>query len=132
MCLRIRWEAMKINILYPFLCFLFVFISIFLSYFSLFKNHQAIKSIFVSIGNILSFIPYLISLKSSRRSSFKSSNLIKNEIAKKNSKKQNKYKSLKIDYEYNDELEDITNIKIYKLVFISIVEYIQNFLLFYN
>ena len=46
--------------------------------------------------------------------------------------KQKQYKSLKIDYEYNNELEDITNIKIYKLIFISIVEYIQNFLLFYG
>ena len=76
MCLRIRWEAMKLNILYPFLCFLFIFISIYLSYFSIFKDHQAIKSIFVSIGNILSFIPYLILAKSSRRSFFKSSKSI--------------------------------------------------------
>ena len=132
MCLRIRWEAIKLNILYPFLCFLFIFISIYLSYFSIFKAHQVVKSIFVSIGNILSFIPYLISLKSSRASFFKSSNSIKKKIAKKDNMKQNKYKSLKINYEYNDELEDITKIKMYKLIFISIVEYIQNFLLFYG
>jgi len=132
MCLRIRWEAMKLNILYPFLCFLFIFISIYLSYFSIFKDHHAIKSIFVSIGNILSFIPYLISLRSSRGSFFKSSKSIKREIANKDIMKKNKYKSLKINYEYNDELKDITNIKLYKLIFISIVEYIQNFLLFYG
>ena len=132
MCLRVSWEAVKLNLLYPFLCFLFIFISIYLSYFSIFKEHQAVKSIFVSIGNILSFIPYLISLKSSRKSFFKSSKSIKKIIAKKDTSKQNKYKSLKINYEYNDELEDITNISMYKLIFISIVEYIQNFLLFYG
>jgi hypothetical protein len=132
MCLRIRWEAMKLNILYPFLCFLFIFISIYLSYFSIFKDHQAIKSIFVSIGNILSFIPYLILAKSSRRSFFKSSKSIKKKITNKDTMKQKKYKSLKINYEYNDELEDITKIKMYKLIFISVVEYIQNFLLFYG
>lgn len=128
MILRIRWKALKLNFLYPFCCSLFILISIFISFYSIFRDHLIIKNIFVSIGNILSFIPYLISLRISKQtlSEFKNpnDNLLSNDS------KESKYKSLKIDLEYNDELKEVTYIKKYNYFFFSFIEFLQNLILF--
>ena len=128
MCITIKCKAIKDNSLYPFLCFLFSFISIHLSLNSIFIKHNYLQTVYSSIGNTLSFIPYLIYLRTTRNSSNKSDNL---EI-KPSPKhiKNKKYKSLKIDYEYNDKYEEIAYIKGYHFLFLSLIEFLQNLSLY--
>ena len=128
MCITIKCKAIKDNSLYPFLCFLFSLISIHLSINSLFIKHNYLQTVYSSIGNTLSFIPYLIYLRTTRNSSNKSDVLEIKPIPKHNKKKN--YKSLKIDYEYNDKYEEIAYIKGYHFLFLSLIEFLQNLSLY--
>ena len=123
MCLKIRCKSVKENLVFPILSFIFVFISINLSLFTIFKEHYIIKNIYTSFGDILSFIPLLISLRLSR-ASIHNINNNNNNLPKKNVHKDN-IKSLKINYEYNDQLEEITKIKWYSLFFLSLIDFLQ-------
>lgn len=124
MCIKISCHALKENLMFPFFAFLFFFISIYISEYSQFHEHIIIKNTFVSLGNILSFIPLLFSLKLSRKSIDKSTVSNKYILSKSTNK------SLKIDYEYNDKLKEITEIKCYHLFFISFIDFLLLILIF--
>ena len=129
MCIRIRCSAIKDNLIFPLCSFIFFFISINLPDFSLFKEHIIIKNIYGSFGNILSFIPYLISLKISRNTIAKF-----NKIQNKKENNTSTSKSLAINYEYNDKLEEVSNIKCSSLFFVSFIDFLQviSFFIEYN
>ena len=124
MCLKISCHAIKDNLVFPFLSFLFFFIAIYISEYSQFNEHIIIKNTFASIGNILSFIPLLFSLKLSRKSIDKTTSSNKYILSKSTNK------SLKINYEYNDKLKEITQIKCYHLFFISFIDFLLLILIF--
>ena len=71
---------------------------------------------------MLSFIPLLISRKMSRNSIYKS--YTPKRVVHKDKQK------LKIDYVYNDQLEEITYIKSYSLFFLSFLDFLEVISLF--
>ena len=84
-----------------------------------------IRNIYISIGNILCFIPFLISCKiTNDKFSPENNNIYRDRYRDIN------YKSLKINYEYSDKLKLITNIKFYNLLILSFVDFLQSYTLF--
>ena len=69
--IKISCKAVKENLVFPITSFVFLFIAIHLSLFTKFGEHYIIKNIYISFGNMLSFIPLLISHKISRNSIIK-------------------------------------------------------------
>lgn len=128
MCITIKCRAIKDNSLYPFFSFLFVLISIHISINSLFNEHNYLKSVYSSIGKIFSFIPYLIMLRQSRNSM----HISKDQEKKPNPKPKHKknYKSLKVDLVYNDQYKEISYIKGYHYLLLSLIEFLQCLSLF--
>ena len=127
MCLKIRCRSVKENLIFPLVSFIFLFLSIHLTIFSIFKDHMVIKNIYVSFGNILSFIPLLISNKTLK---FSTSGYLKFKSYKSKKRISDSIKSLEINYEYNDKLEKITKINWYSLVILSLIDYLQELFLF--
>ena len=127
MCLKIRCRSVKENLIFPLASFIFLFLSIHLTIFSIFKDHMVIKNIYVSFGNILSFIPLLISNKTLK---FSTSGYLKFKSYKSKKRISDSIKSLEINYEYNDKLEKITKINWYSLVILSLIDYLQELSLF--
>ena len=127
MGLKIRCRSVKENLIFPLVSFIFLFLSIHLTIFSIFKDHMVIKNIYVSFGNILSFIPLLISNKTLKISTSGYLNFKSNKSKKRIS---DSIKSLEINYEYNDKLEKITKINWYSLVILSFIDYLQELFLF--
>ena len=127
MCLKIRCRSVKENLIFPLVSFIFLFLSIHLTIFSIFKDHMVIKNIYVSFGNILSFIPLLISNKTLKIST---SGYLKFKSYKSKKRISDSIKSLEINYEYNDKLEKITKINWYSLVILSFIDYLQELFLF--
>ena len=123
MCLIIRCKTIKEHLLFPFFSFIFVIIPILISKNSLLKEHILIRNIYISIGNILCFIPFLISCKlTNDKFSPENNNIYRD--------RDTNYKSLKINYEYSDKLKLITNIKFYNLLILSFVDFLQSYTLF--
>ena len=127
MLIYFNTEGINYYFLCPFISFFFLVGASFAAGQSIFGKYAYTQHIIISFGEMLAIIPYFISLK------------IEEDTYKNNSKRSNlnnngkkKTKSLNYELEYNDREEELSHIKLYHIVLLGFVDFLQSFSMFYG
>ncbi len=127
MLIYFNTEGINYYFLCPFISFFFLVGASFAAGQSIFGKYAYTQNIIISFGEMLAIIPYFISLK------------IEEDTYKNNSKRSNlnnngkkKIKSLNYELEYNDREEELSHIKLYHIILLGFVDFLQSFSIFYG
>lgn len=127
MLIYFNTEGINLYFLFPFISFFCLVGASFVSGRSIFGQSAYIQNIIISFGEILAIIPFLISVKIDE-------DIYKESTKRNNSKNKNeietKKKSLAYNYEYSNVEEELSHVKIYHILLLGFVDFVQSFVCF--
>ena len=126
MLIYFNTEGINLYFLCPFVCFFCLVGASYVSGQSKFGKYAYTQNIVVSFGEMLAIIPYFISLKIDE-DTYK-------ESPKKKSitKKEDQSKTEKYQLEYFNVEEELSHIKLYHIILLGFVDFLQSFSMFYG